>query len=89
MVVNNYQIYRQKKLTFILLPDRILVKTPLQIFTLEPKTRYWKRRVANIRAMIMLGEIRNLDELSNFCAHGNVEWITTSYKYHAEKVGVS
>lgn len=86
MVADELQVYRQNQLTFILLPEKILIKTSLQMFTLEPKTHYYNRRIALIRAMISLGEIRSLEELSSFCASGQIAWINTSAKYYLDQV---
>lgn len=71
------KIYQQGRLTFILTPTKITVKTPLQSFYLAPKTHYYNRRLKLIENMIMLGEIRDLNELASFCANGNVIWVAT------------
>lgn len=76
-MVDGAKIYYQGNLTFIITPSKIIIQTPLQMFYLEPRTHYWKRRIDLIKAMIELQEIRNLNELSSFCAGGNVEWVST------------
>lgn len=73
------EIYTQNYLTFIITPERIVVKTPLQSFRLLPKTHYFNRRMKTIALMISLNEIRNLDELAAWCASGNIEWVPTSH----------
>lgn len=85
MLGGNSRIFEQGNLTFILTPTKITVQTPLQMFYLEPRTHYWKRRMNLIRAMIELQEIRDLNELASFCGHGNVEWIATNVPLAIEK----
>lgn len=76
-MVAETKIYEQGRLTFIISPTRITVKTPLQSFYLVPKTHYYSRRLKLIESMIMLGEIRDLNELASFCANGNVCWVAS------------
>jgi len=78
------EVYKIEKLTFIILPEKIVVKTSLgQTFYLRPKAHYWRRRLKLIESMIRLEEIRTLNELSMWCARGNIEWVDTQvlYKY--------
>lgn len=72
------KVFQQDRLTFIITPNKTLVKTPLQMFFLEPKTHYYNRRLALIRTLIELQEIRSLEELAGFCAGGNVMWTSTN-----------
>ena len=81
------KIYKQNRLTFIITPNKTLVKTPLQMFFLEPKTHYFNRRLNLIRTMIELGEVRDLNELSSFCAGNSVMWISTEPSYYIDLVG--
>lgn len=75
-------IYRQNYLTFIVTPERIVVKTNLgQQFYLQPKVHYWNRRLKLIRTMIQLNEIRDLNELASWCASGNIAWEPTTKDY--------
>lgn len=78
------KIYKQSNLTFIVTPQRITVRTSLpQTFFLEPKAHYFNRRVKLISAMIMLGEIRSLEELAEWCGYG-VSWVSTSQSYNRQ-----
>jgi hypothetical protein len=70
--------YKQKNLTFILEPGKIVVQTGLQTFYLEPIAHYWKRRLSAIRLGIMVGEITSLQELATWCGPG-VTWEITNY----------
>jgi hypothetical protein len=75
------EVYKQGRLTFILTPSRTIVKTALnQRFFLEPRMHYWQRRIRLINTMIQLGEIRNLNELAEWCGRG-VEWVPTDYTF--------
>jgi hypothetical protein len=66
-------VYIVNNLTFILTPERVLVKTNLQTFYLRPTTQKYKKRMAMIRLMIELNEIRNLEELASWCGTG-IHW---------------
>lgn len=71
------KVYRQGKLTFIVGPTKTIVQTSLlQVFFLEPKMHYWRRRLRLINTMIRLGEIRDLNELSEWCGKG-IQWTPT------------
>lgn len=75
------QIYTQDKLTFIIIGDKIIIRTKIgQQFYLLPKQHYWLRRIRLIRAMIELNEVRDLNELSSWCGNG-IDWVTTSQEY--------
>lgn len=75
------QIYNQGSLQFILTPEKIIIITPLkQQFYLEPKMPYWKRRLKLIRTMIILNEVRSLNELASFTNPG-INWVTTREDY--------
>jgi len=79
------QIYHQGTLTFILTPEKVIIMTSLpQTFYLEPKQHYWVRRLNLIRRMIEIDEIRNLEELSEWCSRG-IAWIPTSKNYLLDK----
>lgn len=81
-------VYSQGSLTFIITPDKIIIVTSIgQQFYLNPKAHYWTRRIKLIKTMIQLGEIRDLNELSTWCASGQIEWVPTSHKYQLEKAG--
>lgn len=80
------KIYHQGNLTFIVTPTKVLVKTHLQMFYLEPKLKYWNRRLSLIRAMIELEEIRNLNELASFCANGGITWNVTTSSCYVDKL---
>lgn len=67
--------YRVNNLTFILTPEKIYIQTKHQCFYLEARTHYWERRLLLIRTLVQLNEIRSLEELSAYCAGGNVIWI--------------
>lgn len=74
------KVYRQEKLTFIVTPSKTIVQTHLsQNFLLEPKFHYWRKRLRLINNMIQLGEIRDLNELSEWCGNG-VQWTSLNYK---------
>ena len=74
----------QGRLTFVLTPERVLVRTTLpQTFCLQPKAHYWKKRLSMIRVMIELNEIRDLNELAEWCGVG-IEWVTIPNKYSDE-----
>lgn len=73
------KVYRQGQLIFIVNSEKTMVKTSLhQMFILQPKMHYWRRRLRLINTMIQLGEIRDLNELSEWCGDG-VAWIATDY----------
>ena len=75
------KIYTAEKLTFIVVGDKIVIRTKIgQQFYLLPKQHYWLRRIRLIRAMIELNEVRNLNELSEWCGNG-IDWVTTSQQY--------
>jgi hypothetical protein len=78
------QIYKQNNLVFILEPQKIIVRTNLQTFYLEPIAHYWKRRLSAIRLGIMVGEITNLQELATWCGPG-VTWEITNYYVDKQK----
>lgn len=88
--MDEIKIYKQGNLTFIITPQRIVIRTNLgQQFYLQPKVHFWNRRLKLIQAMIELDEIRDLNELASWCASGNIEWATTdrNYKmYETEKI---
>jgi hypothetical protein len=69
----NTQVYEQGYLTFTLSPSKVIVRTSHQTFFLLPKATCWNRRLNLVRAMIMLGEIRDLNDLAAFCGSG-IEW---------------
>lgn len=71
-------VFKQNKLTFVLTPSKVIVRTNLQDFYLDPRNKHWNRRLQLIRSMIMLREIRDLNELASFCASGNILWVPTS-----------
>lgn len=75
MVDNTIKVYEQHRLTFILTPQKTIIKTGIQAFYLEPVSHYYRRRITLIRKLIMLGEIQDLDELASFCKHGKIEWV--------------
>jgi hypothetical protein len=75
--LQNKQTYSQGSLTFTLSPSHIIVRTSLQTFFLLPKQSYWQRRLNVVRAMIQLGEIRDLSDLAAFCGPG-IEWRVTA-----------
>lgn len=82
-----YQIYTAGKLIFILTPDKVVVRTGIgQQFYLQPKQHYWSRRLKLIRVMIELGEVRDLNELSGWCAGGNIMWLSTNSKYKLDNL---
>ncbi len=70
--------YYQKNITFILEPQKIIVRTNLQSFYLEPVAHYWNRRINLIRRMVEIGEVRSLNELAEWGGPG-VMWTTTHY----------
>lgn len=76
------KVYKQPPLTFYVLPNKVLVQTHHQLFYLEPSTHRWKRRITLIQNMLELGEIRNLQELADFCANGCIYWTTTNPSYY-------
>lgn len=77
MTSDGNKVYRQGKLIFIITPKKTMVQTHLhQMFILEPKMHYWRRRLRLINTMIQLGEIRDLNELSEWCGHG-IQWTST------------
>jgi hypothetical protein len=81
------ETYHQGRLTFILTPDKIAIRTSLnQTFFLNPKAHYWKRRIATIRIMVQLGEIRDLNELAVWCGHG-IEWVDTRQVFELDSIG--
>lgn len=69
--------YDQGKLVFHLTPRYIIVCTSLQTFFLLPRQSYWYKRLNLVRAMIEVGEIRDLNDLAYFCGDG-IEWRATS-----------
>lgn len=69
--------YQQGRLSFTLTQDKIIVRTSHQTFFLLPKQSYYYKRLNTIRAMIMIGEIRDLNELAAFCKN-SIEWRVTS-----------
>lgn len=78
-MVDGAEVYTQRNLTFILLPHKIIVRTSLgQEFYLLPRQHYWRKREKLIGTMIRLGEIRSLDELSSWCASGQIAWVPRS-----------
>jgi hypothetical protein len=75
-------------LTFILTPDKIYIRTKYQCFYLEARTHYWERRLMLIRTLVQLNEIRNLEELSGYCAGGNILWQNTSIAHGAQRARI-
>lgn len=75
--VDSVKVYEQDKLTFYLSPRRTVIRTSLQTFFLVPRQSYWHNRIRLIRTMIVLGEIRDLNELATFCGSA-VEWRMTA-----------
>lgn len=75
--IPDVKTYKQGGLTFTLAPKRVIVQTPMQTFYLVPRASYWHRKIHLVRAMIQLGEIRDLNELAAFCGDC-VEWRSTS-----------
>lgn len=75
-----YQIYTTDKLIFIVSPEKVVVRTNLQQFYLLPKAHYFNRRLNLIRNLIVLNEIRDLNELASYTGRG-IDWVTTSIKY--------
>jgi hypothetical protein len=73
------KVYKQEKLSFVIIGDKIIVYTNLQAFYLQPKAHYWRRRMYLIEAMIELGEVRNLSELASWTNPG-IDWVSTSVK---------
>lgn len=77
--------YKTGKLTFLLTPTSTIVTTPLgQSFYLAPKNSYYRRRIYAIRKVIEVNEIRNLEELAEWCAGINgvgVEWLSINNKF--------
>lgn len=74
----DYKVYYQEKLTFIIFPDKILIRTHLgQQFYLSPKTHQWSRKLRVIRLMVELNEIRTLEELASWTNPG-IEWMSTT-----------
>lgn len=80
----DYQIYTTDKLVFIVCPDKVVVRTRMQQFYLLPKAHYFNRRLNLIRNLIILNEIRDLNELASYTGRG-IDWVTTSVKYDLEK----
>ncbi len=74
------QVYQQGQLVFILTNEKVIVKTPMQVFFLSPRRHYWNRRLCLIRTIIELGEIQNLDELASWTGRG-IEWVSTQNRY--------
>ena len=73
----NTKTYGEGGLRFTITPSRIYVQTSFQTFFLLPRASYWHRRVSLVRAMIELGEVKDLNDLASFC--GNyVEWRATT-----------
>lgn len=80
------RVYYQPKLTFIILSDKIIIRTHLgQQFYLAPRTHQWSRRLKVIRVMVELNEIRTLDELANWTNPG-IEWLSTSRHFDVENL---
>lgn len=79
-------VYTQGKLTFILIGDKVIIKTSLgQQFYLLPKAHYWQRRLTLIRYMVSLGEVRSLNELASYTNPG-ITWEVTSEKYELDNI---
>lgn len=77
---NTTQIYTQGRLTFIIGQRHIIVRTSLQTFFLLPRQSYWHNRINRVRAMIELGEIRDLNDLATWCGEG-IEWRVTGIPF--------
>lgn len=82
---NETRVYKVGKLNFIFYNKDIIIKTSLgQTFFLEP-TGYWtpaynRGRLALIKSMIVIGEIRDLNELAGYTRPG-LKWAGTSLCY--------
>ena len=82
MVDKDIKTYSQGKLCFVLTPRKVIVVTKYQKIYLQPRSHYWNRRLFLIKSLIALGEIRNLEELSSFCARGNIQWVYMSEEHY-------
>lgn len=80
VVSKDTKVYRIGRLTFVLLPEMVLVKTPLQAFYLMPTEPRSNKRLRVIRIMIELGEIRNLNELAGW-TRPNIIWTSLQTFY--------
>lgn len=80
----NYDIYTTDKLIFIVTPEKVIVRTNLQQFYLLPKAHYFNRRLNLIRNLIIINEIRDLNELASYTGRG-IDWVTTSIKYDLDR----
>lgn len=80
----NYDIYTTDKLIFIVTPEKVIVRTNLQQFYLLPKAHYFNRRLNMIRNLIIINEIRDLNELASYTGRG-IDWVTTSIKYDLDR----
>lgn len=87
VVEENTKVYKVGKLTFVLLPKLVLIKTPLQAFYLMSLNRQGTKRLKVIRIMIELGEIRNLNELAGW-TRPNILWTGTAILYDITKCEV-
>lgn len=79
-----YKIYRQPKLTFIIYKDKILVIGGMdQKFYLIPSRHYWNRRLKLIMRLIEVGEIRDYNELASWTNPG-INWVATFQKINLD-----
>lgn len=87
VVSKDTKVYRVGRLTFVLMPKLVLIKTPLQAFYLMSLNRQGTKRLKVIRIMIELGEIRNLNELAGW-TRPNIFWAGTEIIYDITKCEV-
>lgn len=68
-------LYIYNGIVFDLRDERVRVRTVLgQSFLLEPSFHYYNRRMAKVRRMIELQEIKSLEELASH-TNGVIDWI--------------
>lgn len=82
-MVGDIKVFQQGRITYIILPHKVVVKTPHQAFFLDTTANYWWRRLQTIKLMIELGEIRTLNELAEWCTPG-IRWVNTQEHFEVE-----
>ena len=90
------ETYTLNNMTFILHPNKTIIKTPLQTFLVAPARHNYSKKMERLRQNIREGKMTSMTEIVSYCnltpgrrgqMHG-IEMVNTLYERHEVKAPI-
>jgi len=65
--MNEMEVYTLNNITFILRPQKTVIRTPYQTFLLVPARDIYSKRMERLREQIRQGKMKSMTDVVSYC----------------------